>query len=315
MTQQILSGTFTVVSAKTGDHRTIRIQDDDFAWWTMGSKPINGTRVVKAMTGSDNESSFSYMGLLSPTGAFSPSKKFTDRVDFVAAVKYLLAKGVGNEVEYGKNYAVRSGKCFRCARKLTTPASVFYGYGPDCAQQMGLPYDTSAGTTKGSSNAAQSPVYASPEVVAQMLDDSDTLDQTEHVCNGSNVVETASAQTDDNLTETVVSDNRSPSENSVLDSQVADDEAYLAMCDSLADQQSTANDNAANLATDLAVEHAQSDAPIDEPCIQCGNAAGFSPRLHVSQYKHYPRIYRNGTIQVYDSETRGFIPTATRVGA
>jgi hypothetical protein len=61
--------------------------------------------------------------------------------DFVAAVSWLVRNGAGRETELGKNYAVRSGRCFMCNRKLTTPGSVHFGYGPDCAQQNGLPWD------------------------------------------------------------------------------------------------------------------------------------------------------------------------------
>lgn len=151
---QIISGTYTIVSAKTGDHRTVKIQDDDFAWMT-NFKPVAGTRIVAAMTGADNERSFTSIGTLTPNGELRIWKKHEGRADFVAAVKYLLAKGVGNEVEYGKNYAVRSGKCFICNRKLTTPASVHYGYGPDCADNNGFPYDTKAGSSKSAPSPQQ----------------------------------------------------------------------------------------------------------------------------------------------------------------
>jgi hypothetical protein len=33
-----------------------------------------------------------------------------------------------------------NGHCARCGRMLTVPESLYTGFGPDCAQQIGVPY-------------------------------------------------------------------------------------------------------------------------------------------------------------------------------
>jgi hypothetical protein len=75
---QIISGTYTIVNPKTGGYRTVKIQDDDFAWWTVGQRPAAGTRSVRAMVGPDNERSYTYVGTLTPDGRFSPTRRQRD---------------------------------------------------------------------------------------------------------------------------------------------------------------------------------------------------------------------------------------------
>ncbi len=138
----LISGTYTIVNPRTGGHRTVRISDDDFAW--MQTPPAAGTRIVAAMTGADNERSFTGMGTLSPAGVLTIWRKQAHRADFVAALNWIVKNGAGREVEFGKAYAIRSGKCFLCNRKLTTPHANAHGYGSDCAEKHGLPYDRKA---------------------------------------------------------------------------------------------------------------------------------------------------------------------------
>lgn len=136
---QLKSGTYTIVNPKTGGHRTVQLRDDDFEWMTS-NKPVAGTRVIRGMNGPDNEQSFVYLGTVSPTGVASFTRKSAVYPTLVAAAKWLLAKGVGREAELGKAYAILSGRCCFCNRKLTTPGSVHFGYGPDCADKNGLPW-------------------------------------------------------------------------------------------------------------------------------------------------------------------------------
>lgn len=139
---EIMSGTYTIVSPKTGAHRTVKISDDDFEWMTTA--PAAGTRKVSAMVGSDNENSFKAIGTVTPDGALRVWSAHTGRLDFIAATKYLLRHGAGQEIELGKAYAVISGRCWLCNLKLTNPASVVHGYGKDCAENNDLPYDRKA---------------------------------------------------------------------------------------------------------------------------------------------------------------------------
>jgi SNF2 family DNA or RNA helicase len=47
----------------------------------------------------------------------------------------LLALLTGDYESMGLSYAMNSGRCWKCGRELTVPASIHRGLGPDCAQQ------------------------------------------------------------------------------------------------------------------------------------------------------------------------------------
>jgi hypothetical protein len=145
------TGTYTVVNPRTGGYRTIRLSDDT-SW--MSTPPEVGTLIASGLIGPDNSTSFTGIGFVRPDGTLSVWKSKAHMTDFVAATRWLLKNGTGREIELGKAYAVRSGRCYLCTKKLTTPASVHYGYGPECAKHHGLEYDAKAGTTP--TNAPQS---------------------------------------------------------------------------------------------------------------------------------------------------------------
>jgi hypothetical protein len=141
----LMSGTYTIVG-NLGGHRTVRISDDT-DWMT--TPPPAGTRIIAAMTGSDNERSFTGIGFLTADGTVSIWHKQAWRADFVAAARWLVKNGIGREVELGRAYAFMAVKCFLCNRKLTTEHAKFHGYGADCAEIHGLPYDRKARLAPG----------------------------------------------------------------------------------------------------------------------------------------------------------------------
>jgi len=134
----LLTGTYTVVNPKTGGYRTVRIVSDT-SWMT--SPPPTGTRIAQLLIGPDNSSSFRGFAFITPDGVAKPWR--SAGADAVAALNFLLKRGPGREAEFGKAYAVRSGRCCFCNRKLTTPGSVYFGYGPECATQNSLPWESS----------------------------------------------------------------------------------------------------------------------------------------------------------------------------
>jgi hypothetical protein len=137
----VMSGTYTIVNPKTQGYRTVKIEDPDTTYFTDLTP---GTRIAYALTGPDNQTSFTGIGFVTLGGQFLPWKKQAHRTDYIAALNWVLRHGAGQETTLGKAYAVRSGRCFICTRKLTTPASTHYGYGPDCARAHGLPYENAA---------------------------------------------------------------------------------------------------------------------------------------------------------------------------
>lgn len=178
--EQVMSGTYTIVNPKTQGYRTIRLNDDT-SW--MSDAPPAGTRIVEHLNGPDNETSFRGFGFVRPDGTLSVWKSKTHLTDYIAAAKYLLAKGVGQEDTFGKAYAVRSGRCYLCTHKLTTPTSVRYGYGPECARTNALPYENQATprvSTQRSTENAQPVAQVTPPQAQLSADDS----RTSHVGNG-----------------------------------------------------------------------------------------------------------------------------------
>jgi hypothetical protein len=128
-TQAVADGWYTIVGPK-GGHRTLRlttISSDDKG---------NGVRQWLAyLNGSDNESSYKSIGTVDGTTVRLFNKNVGQYSDIVAAANFLVrnASKVG---EFGRQYALRSGKCYVCNRKLTTPESIAVGIGPICQSKQ-----------------------------------------------------------------------------------------------------------------------------------------------------------------------------------
>lgn len=129
----ILAGnsTFTIVSDRTGRRFTYRVRgkkdegSDDFALW-----------FVSVMSGPDNESDFTYLGVIRPNGAyFHGSKSKIDKEHMKSmAWRFLWQFVVDGQMAPDLQFW-HEGKCGRCGRKLTVPASIELGLGPECAKR------------------------------------------------------------------------------------------------------------------------------------------------------------------------------------
>jgi hypothetical protein len=97
------------------------------------------TRFVKVLTGADNDTSYSYLGYIrrgvffhgghkAKVGRDAPSAKA-----FAWTWRQLVQDALPDTVEVW-----HEGRCGRCARKLTVPASIASGFGPECAGRVGL---------------------------------------------------------------------------------------------------------------------------------------------------------------------------------
>jgi hypothetical protein len=122
--------TVTLVSKKTDKRYTYRLtaSEDGLAHF------------VGVLTGSDNESSYSYLGRIS-RGIFWQGRKVPRASDVAKGAPSHLAfdwawrsfaKGImPDSLEVWHEY-----RCGRCARKLTVPSSIASGYGPECAGKV-----------------------------------------------------------------------------------------------------------------------------------------------------------------------------------
>ena len=107
------------------------------------SKPNSKTLLLSVMTGSDNESSYSYVGILvkdeirPPAIISTKGSKVNQNAQSVRSLLWILNKiKLGLELP-GGYHCQHSGKCCRCGRKLTTPKSITLGIGPVCAGLAG----------------------------------------------------------------------------------------------------------------------------------------------------------------------------------
>ncbi len=130
-THDVPNGTYTVGDEE--DYVTIKIEE--------GAKWADGQTVVSFLSGSDNEVSYTGFAFLTDQG-LKVWKRFREESRPIAAVQYLLTGNVDEAHERFLNlaeaFALESGHCMRCGRKLTVPASLHRGLGPVCAGIEGV---------------------------------------------------------------------------------------------------------------------------------------------------------------------------------
>lgn len=127
--QYVPDGWYTIVG-KLGGHRTLRLQTVE-----PSEKYPNQDGVkqwLAYLSGADNVGDYTTIGWLHGNAVILLPQNQGKFQDIVKAT-YALVKNVDKLGEFGKAYAVRSGKCYRCNRKLTTPKSIRDGIGPKCA--------------------------------------------------------------------------------------------------------------------------------------------------------------------------------------
>lgn len=135
----ILAGraTFTVISRKTGVRFTYRVK-----LAPTGSDPArNRPWFVSVLTGPENESAYTYLGNIWPNAKvrvdYTLGRKSSVKADapsnraFDWLIRALRADKLPETVEIW-----HSGRCGRCGRLLTVPASIEAGIGPECAMKL-----------------------------------------------------------------------------------------------------------------------------------------------------------------------------------
>lgn len=97
---------------------------------------------VGLLTGADNENDFSYLGMLNAaTGEvrLTAKSRMTEDAWPVRIIRRVLARlwaGEADAIEAAGWRLHHEGRCGRCGRTLTVPASVESGIGPECAAKM-----------------------------------------------------------------------------------------------------------------------------------------------------------------------------------
>jgi hypothetical protein len=123
---------FTVKNA-SGQHYTFKIR-----------KPRPETPFfVSLLTGPDNTSSYTYLGLYNPdtlTIRLTSKSKYAEDSTPVKVIRWAINKVAlanGEVPVLPEGYAIQhEGRCCRCGRRLTHPESIETGIGPECAGRI-----------------------------------------------------------------------------------------------------------------------------------------------------------------------------------
>lgn len=126
---------FTVCNDK-GEHFTYKVVSKDDRY-KQGQKVY----FASLLTGPDNESSYTYMGLLnSEKLSLVPTKgsKIGSGSKSAKVFRWAL-QVISGRSTLPSGYDIKhAGRCCRCGRTLTEPESIEIGIGPHCAQLMGI---------------------------------------------------------------------------------------------------------------------------------------------------------------------------------
>lgn len=118
------NGCVTVVSKKTGDHRTFRVktQADDASF-------APNARIISILSGPDNENDYQGIGFVNENGIRLWNSK---RTEFFEKCMNILS----NPDKFKDAVDIMfEAKCRVCNRKLTNPVSIESGIGPECAKR------------------------------------------------------------------------------------------------------------------------------------------------------------------------------------
>lgn len=116
---------FTLVSKKTKERFTYRVRQ-------TGDKP----HFVAVLTGSNNEEDYSFIGTI-----FDVGFRHSQKARITASAKSVLAfDWFWHNIDHPKIATAiefwHEGRCCRCARPLTDPASIASGFGPECIKHV-----------------------------------------------------------------------------------------------------------------------------------------------------------------------------------
>lgn len=123
------NSTFTVSSKKTGARLTFRVKQPK-------REDMKNLRFVQVLTGSDNESSYSFLGTIFPNGQYFHGKRSHITPAATSAQTFAWLWKFVDRVEELPIEIRHSNKCCRCGRKLTVPSSIDNRIGPECAKHF-----------------------------------------------------------------------------------------------------------------------------------------------------------------------------------
>ena len=119
---------FTVANPN-GEHYTFKIRQP---------KGENKPFFVSLLTGPQNDSDYTYLGIYNPKQqnvCLTKKSRYTDESTPVKVIRWAIRIIAGCK-DIPAGYTIQhEGRCCRCGRTLTTPESIEMGIGPECAKR------------------------------------------------------------------------------------------------------------------------------------------------------------------------------------
>jgi hypothetical protein len=138
------NATVTVVSKKSQSRYTFRFSRPNEADTQLHNQPFATRPVwVSLLAGADNESAYSFMGTIFPGRCLwevrrSAKSKVGEEAPSWTAMQWFVESLYRHPERVLSHADVwHEGRCGRCGRKLTVPASINDGFGPECAGKVG----------------------------------------------------------------------------------------------------------------------------------------------------------------------------------
>ena len=131
--------TITVESKKTGVYFTYQFDTPREENAHTAVRSYNKWPIwVKVLNGADNTSNYVFLGtIFGHTYRHSQKSRVSANATAVVALKWWLDALVNDRQSRLQQLEVyHAGRCMRCGRKLTTPASIELGVGPVCGDEL-----------------------------------------------------------------------------------------------------------------------------------------------------------------------------------
>jgi hypothetical protein len=157
---------FTVTNTKRNTRLTFRIEKPE-------PDRFRGEYFAAVMKGTDNESDYRYMGMVSGerlTLRETKGSLFRAGTPEFDGLKFVLDVIAGRITAPPALQVQTAGLCGRCGLKLTVPESISTEFGPDCAEKLGIPY---AKVTTKPVRKAKAPKAAAPAGLVRVTEDPD----------------------------------------------------------------------------------------------------------------------------------------------
>ena len=122
----ISDGRYTLVY-KDGQYRTVQVRKQKEGKWAAGAT------ILKLKVGKDWEG----CGFLNPDGKVNFWKKFrtANPPERLQRIQTAINRILKDPEGAGMSYAMQENQCYLCGKKLTVPASIHRGKGPECARK------------------------------------------------------------------------------------------------------------------------------------------------------------------------------------